>query len=159
LFVAKPVPDQLIQFLCNVSNLFVFALRVNRLLMNGALPATGSNTKFGNLFHNFIKKIMETYDTVVAALNGLRKKGYTLDFNLAFDKLVCQQNELCLNPSEFEITEMYRFEGATNPSDEDVVYAVAAKDGHLKGVITSAFGTYADSLSTEMIKKLTMNTH
>ena len=102
---------------------------------------------------------MHQYDTVVGAINGLKERGYVLDFNLAFDKLTCVQTGHCLNPSEFEITEMYRFEGATNPSDEDVVYAVTSHDGKLKGVITSAFGLYADALSTDMIAKLTMNTH
>jgi hypothetical protein len=100
---------------------------------------------------------MENYDTVVEALAGLRARGYTLDFNLAFDKLVCNQNSACLNPSEFEITETYRFEGETNPSDEDVVYAIASKEGGLKGVLTSAFGIYADNLHSDMIKKLSFH--
>lgn len=103
---------------------------------------------------------MYQYDTVVGAINGLKERGYTLDFNIAFDKLICRDNEeICLNPGQFEITEMHRFEGNTNPSDEDVVYAVESIDGDIKGVITSAFGLYADSVSTDMIKKLTMHTH
>ena len=102
---------------------------------------------------------MYQYDTVVAAINGLKERGYTLDFNIAFDKITCVQNDDCLNPVEFEITEVHRFEGDTNPSDEDVVYAVTSKNGNLKGVITSAFGLYADSISADMIKKLTMHTH
>ena len=100
---------------------------------------------------------MENYDTVVAALNGLKAKGYTLDFNIAFDKITCVQNDTCLNPSEFEIMEVYRFEGDSNPEDEDVVYAVQSKDGNIKGVITSAYGTYADSINDEMIQKLSMH--
>lgn len=100
---------------------------------------------------------MESYDTVVAALNGLRARGYTINFNIAFDKLICSENKTILNPSEFEITEVYRFEGNTNPADEDVVYAVKSKKGNIKGVLTSAFGLYADAASTEMIKKLSIN--
>lgn len=102
---------------------------------------------------------MYQYDTVVAAINGLKERGYNLDFNIAFDKLICVQNDYCLNPGEFEITEVHRFEGDTNPSDEDVVYGVTSKDGKMKGIVTSAFGTYADSISSDMIKKLTMHTH
>ena len=56
---------------------------------------------------------METYDTVVYALNGLKARGYTVNFNIAFDKLMCTDNKICLNPDEFEIVEMYRFEGET----------------------------------------------
>jgi len=97
---------------------------------------------------------MENYDTVVAALNGLKAEGYTHDFNIEFDKIKCHESNVCLNPGEFEITKTFRFEGDTNPSDEDVVYAVESKDGNIKGIISSAYGTYAEGLSTEMIKKL-----
>ncbi|MEJ7627866.1 MAG: phosphoribosylpyrophosphate synthetase [Ferruginibacter sp.] len=100
---------------------------------------------------------MYTYETVVEAINGLKERGYTIDFNIASNKIICSENKHCLNPDQFNITEMYRFEGDTNPSDEDVVYAVESEDGKLKGVITSAFGTYADNISTEIIRKLSMH--
>ena len=100
---------------------------------------------------------MESYDTVVAALNGLKARGYTLNFNLAFDKVICAENDNCLNPHEFEIVEVHRFEGNTNPSDEDVVYAIESKDGVIKGVMTSAYGMYADGVSADMIQKLSMH--
>ena len=98
---------------------------------------------------------MESYDTVSEALTGLKALGYTLDFNIAFDKLQCSSGDICLQPGDFEITAVYRFEGDSNPDDEDVVYVVESIDGKLKGTITSAFGLYADSVSSEMIKKLT----
>jgi len=100
---------------------------------------------------------MDAYDTVVEALNGLKAKGYTINFNLAFDKLICSENKNILNPDEFEITEVHRFEGDTNPGDEDVVYAVESKTGNIKGVFSGAFGMYADSASTEMLRKLSMH--
>lgn len=100
---------------------------------------------------------MESYDTVVGALNGLKARGYTINFNIAFDKLKCSENKIYLNPEEFEITEFHRFEGNSNPADEDVVYAVESKDGKSKGVITSAFGLYADAASASMLRKLTIH--
>lgn len=100
---------------------------------------------------------MTSYDTVTDALKDLKSRGYTIDFNIAFDKIVCSKNETVLNPHEFEIVEVYRFEGDTNPDDEDVVYAVASKDGTIKGTLTSAFGTYAESISSAMIEKLSMH--
>lgn len=99
---------------------------------------------------------MKHYDTVVEAINGLKQKGYTIDFNLSFDKLICRENNYCLNPNEFEIIEIHRFEGESNPADEDVVYAVQSRDGKLKGVVTSAFGLYADPVSDAMIKKMNL---
>ena len=99
---------------------------------------------------------MESYDTVVAALNGLKSRGYTTNFNIAFDKIMCSETNACLNPNEFEIVEVYRFEGNSDPDDQDVVYAVESVNGKMKGVITSAYGLYADSVSTEMIRKLSI---
>ncbi|MEP6594775.1 MAG: phosphoribosylpyrophosphate synthetase [Ginsengibacter sp.] len=100
---------------------------------------------------------MQSYDTVTEAVSGLKAREYNIDFNLAFDQLTCHDDNIRLKPDEFEIVEVYRFEGESNPSDEDVVYAVESKDGKLKGVITSAFGLYADSISSDMIQKLSMH--
>ncbi len=100
---------------------------------------------------------MNSPDTVTGALKELKSKGYTVDFNIAFDKIICSENKICLNPHEFEIVEVFRFEGDTNPSDEDVVYAIESKDGEIKGTMTSAYGMYAESASAEMIQKLSIH--
>jgi hypothetical protein len=100
---------------------------------------------------------MKSYDTVTEAVNDLKARGFNIDFNLVFDQLTCSDDSVRLRPDEFEIVEVHRFEGESDPSDEDVVYAVESKDGKLKGVITSAFGLYADAISNEMIQKLTMH--
>lgn len=100
---------------------------------------------------------MKNYDTVTDAVKGLKERGYTVDFNVAFDKLICSDNKICLQPDEFEIIEVHRFEGDSNPDDEDVVYAVKSKDGKHKGIITSAFGLYADPVSNKIIQKLSMH--
>ena len=100
---------------------------------------------------------MSNYETVVEALAGLKAKGYTLDFTIDFDKITCRYKNLILKPEDFEIQEFYRFEGDTNPSDEDIVFAIESKDGLLKGCLTSAYGTYADGISADMIKKLAVH--
>src|SRR3982750_1141727 len=96
---------------------------------------------------------MHGYDTLLDALNGLKQRGYTIDFNLAFDHVKCAGTGLCLFPSEFEITEYYRFEGISNPDDSSVVYAIESKDGSMKGSLVSAYGMYSEGLSEEMIGK------
>ena len=100
---------------------------------------------------------MINYDTVTQAVKGLKDRGYTIDFNIADDNIVFSENNVSHHPDEFEIVEVHRFEGDSNPDDEDIVYAVASKDGKLKGVITSAFGLYADSASNKIIQKLLMH--
>ncbi len=100
---------------------------------------------------------MYTYDTVTQALTGLKQRGFTIDFNIAFDQLKCIDTDICLLPSQFEITEYYRFEGASNPSDQEVVYAVVSKDGTIKGALVSAFGIYSDEIDGELLQKLTIS--
>ena len=64
---------------------------------------------------------MNNYDTVTEAVNDLKARGYNIDFNLAFDQIICPNDNISLKPHEFEIVEVHRFEGESNPSDEDVV--------------------------------------
>ncbi|MBK0401865.1 phosphoribosylpyrophosphate synthetase [Adhaeribacter sp. BT258] len=93
------------------------------------------------------------YNSALEALNDLKKRGYTLDFNLEGDCLQCPQAQLQLNPKDFTIDEVYRFEGMSNPADSSVVYGISSKTGQ-KGVLVDAYGMYANSVSTEMAAKL-----
>jgi hypothetical protein len=58
-----------------------------------------------------------------------------------------------LYPNDFVIDKFFRFEGASNPDDSSIVYAISSKDG-LKGTLIDAYGVYADSLTNDMIEKL-----
>lgn len=100
---------------------------------------------------------MRTYDTLVDALNDLKQRGYTIDFNLAFDHVKCQDTGVCLLPAQFEITAYYRFEGMTNPDDSSILYVIESKDGKMKGTMISAYGVYSDAMSNEMIQKLSIH--
>lgn len=93
------------------------------------------------------------YETLTEALADLQKRGYTADFELQPHGISCAAAALELHPDDFEITEVYRFEGDTSPDDSDVVYAIAGKNG-LKGVLVDAYGAYSNPLSAEMIAKL-----
>ncbi|RDC57681.1 phosphoribosylpyrophosphate synthetase [Pedobacter chinensis] len=97
---------------------------------------------------------MHVYDTVTAALADLDTRGYQLDFNLTPDALECKEIELRLMPEEFEIDEVYRFEGMTDPADSAVVYAISSNVGNLKGVLVDAYGVYAENVSPDLLDKL-----
>jgi len=98
---------------------------------------------------------MYTYDTVVEAVKGLKLRGYTIDFNLEADRIFCDKTPVSLMPADFEITEFYRFEGASDPADEAVVYAIESREGQ-KGVLVTGFGISAEGVGEEMIEKLTV---
>jgi len=91
------------------------------------------------------------YATVSVALDELKKKGYTVDFNLEENCIVCSTDKF--NVDDFEITEIYRYEGDTDPADEATVYAIESKSG-VKGVLVTGYGISGDTMSTELLQKL-----
>jgi hypothetical protein len=99
---------------------------------------------------------MKSYDSLVDALNDLRNRGYESDFTTQSVCLYCGDLDLRLNPEEFNVDEVYRFEGDSNPSDSSIVYAISSSTG-LKGTLVDAYGAYADSLNFEMAKKLSQH--
>ena len=96
---------------------------------------------------------MHTYDTVTQAVQGLKQRGYSIDFNIEDNCIVCHQTPLKLKPDEFEITEVHRYEGNSDPGDEAVVYAIESKHGQ-KGILVNGFGVSTDPTSDEIISKL-----
>jgi hypothetical protein len=101
---------------------------------------------------------MRSYSTLVEALNDLKKRGYTTDFNLQSNCLYCGATQTSLDPKEFEITEVYRFEGMNDPSDSSILYAIESHHG-MKGVLVNAYGLYADDMNSEMVAKLSKHTN
>lgn len=94
-----------------------------------------------------------SYDTLSGALNGLKQRGYTEDFNLKENCIICATKPLELKPEEFDIEEVHRFEGMSNPDDNSVVYAISSTYG-VKGVLVDAYGAYAEAITPEMAQKL-----
>jgi hypothetical protein len=96
---------------------------------------------------------MYTYDTVTEAINGLKERGYTLDFNLEENELICLNPSLRVHPEQFHIHEVYRFEDNTDPDDQAILFAIESDDGH-KGILLNAYGAKNDSIADTLVKKL-----
>ena len=92
------------------------------------------------------------YATVSEAINELRKKGFTVDFNLEKNCIVCHPDKFDVD--DFEIVETYRYEGNSDPGDEATVYGIKSKTG-VKGVLVTGYGISSDNtMSTAILKKL-----
>lgn len=65
---------------------------------------------------------MYHYATVSKALQELKEKGFTVDFNL-------QENRIVDCGDCFEIVHIYRYEGQTDPGDEATVYGIKSDKG------------------------------
>jgi len=96
---------------------------------------------------------MKDYNSLIDALSDLKERGYYADFATDTVCLYCGDLDIRLNPEEFKVDEVYRFEGAYNPDDSAIVYAISSSTG-VKGTLVDSYGAYADNLSFEMAKKL-----
>ncbi len=97
---------------------------------------------------------METYETLSGAIDSLRNQGYTLDFNLEENRIVCTHGKYMLEPEEFEIDKSFRFDVDEDPSDQAVLYAISSHNHQIKGLLVNGYGNYSDPLTDKMIKKL-----
>lgn len=97
---------------------------------------------------------MHSYDTVTEALDDLRRRGFTRDYNLKPDCLKCQQDGIELYPANFNIVDVYRFEGMTDPGDETVLYAIEETQTGKRGTLVDAYGPYAEAITPDMAEKL-----
>ena len=78
---------------------------------------------------------MKSYDSILDSPNDLQDQGFTYDFNLRQDCLYCQNEEQHIYPHEFEIREVYRFEGMSDPSESAVIYAIDSPVHGIKGTL------------------------
>lgn len=91
------------------------------------------------------------YETVSKAIQELRKQGFSFDFNIEDNSIVCEKGRFDAN--NFEVVDVYRYEGDSDPGDEAAVYAIESLNG-LKGILVTGYGASSDSTSSEILKKL-----
>jgi|GEM_PF-119410 len=101
------------------------------------------------------KTTLKQFQSLVDALADLGRRGYKADFEIEPTCLYCSELNLRLQPEEFKVTEVYRFEENSSPEDNSVLYAIESSDG-VKGTLVDAYGTYAENMSFEMAQKLGM---
>ncbi len=88
------------------------------------------------------------YAPMSVALSELGKKGYTTDFNL-------QEDRIKNSPEEFEIEEIYRYEGDTDPGDEVTVYGIKSSNGE-QGVFVAGFGAYTEKSAAKALHNMSI---
>jgi len=100
-----------------------------------------------------------TYDTLSQALNDLIKRGYTTDFLMEAenDCLICKSHNgeaRELPPEEFQIDEVYRFEGMTDPGDESILFAISSPVHNIKGTVVNSYGADFGYRSSKLVEHL-----
>lgn len=91
--------------------------------------------------------------TMTSCVNKLVIDGYTENFKVTENGLLAQGKQKNYKPEEVRIVNFFRFEGASDPADNSILYAIETNDG-VKGTLTDAYGPYADLLTNKFIKQV-----
>ena len=87
-------------------------------------------------------------------MTALRAQGYIEDFNLQANCIDCSAADIQLSPHEFEIDNVFRFYGPSDPDDESILYAISSDKYQLKGLLVNGYGYSSDTLTQDMVEKL-----
>ena len=96
----------------------------------------------------------ESYGTLSQTVNALRLEGYTKDFNILRERIICHQTNTELSGDDFTIDKVYRFEGASNPDDQSILYAISSLKFDVKGLLVNGYGISADAATDAIISGL-----
>ncbi len=81
--------------------------------------------------------------TLSGCINSLVREGYTDELKAEDKGMIIISSGKVYQPADVKIVDFYRFEGASNPDDNAILYAIETNDG-VKATLIDAYGTYAD---------------
>ena len=81
--------------------------------------------------------------------------GFTGSFDPSGKTVHVLGSEKTYQPAELTIVEHHRFEGASDPDEMSVVYAIEARDG-TRGVLVDAYGVYSNPDLSAFLKNVPM---
>ncbi len=87
-------------------------------------------------------------------LNKAVKQGFITSFIVNDDgRLHIESRPESYTPEQVQIVNFYRFEGASDPADNSILYLIETSDG-TKGVLIDAYGAYAQEHISQFIKQV-----
>ncbi len=93
------------------------------------------------------------YVNLVEAVNGLKTRGYDINFEVTVNGKLKDPNDGINNADEVSICEYHRFEGMTDPEDASIIYAIETTDGK-KGILIDAYGMDASTRVADFLKSV-----
>ena len=95
----------------------------------------------------------EDMRTLASCVNKLVLDGYTENFQVTEDGLFSPNANKYYQPNELRIINFFRFEGASDPADNSILYAIETHDG-TKGTLTDAYGAYGEEHVQKFIEQV-----
>lgn len=99
------------------------------------------------------KASFENMNTLSSLTDTAFNKGYTDNFRVEEDGLYAPATDIHYLPNEVKIDNFYRFEGASDPDDNSILYCIETHDG-VKGTLIDSYGANNNDLISEFIKEV-----
>jgi hypothetical protein len=96
------------------------------------------------------------YRTLGEAVEDLRRRGFSENFEFLGKTFQAVNSGKTFTANDLTIVEHHRFEGASDPDDMAVLYAIEAADG-TRGTIADAFGPQANPDLGAFLKNVEMH--
>jgi hypothetical protein len=93
-------------------------------------------------------------ETLSEAMERLQAAGYRDDFRAERAGLRAVGTGCLHQPEALLIEEVLRFEGASDPQDESMLFALRCARHDVKGTYVVAYGPGVDPLDAEMVRRL-----
>lgn len=85
----------------------------------------------------------------------LENEGYVENLTANFDHFSCRVGEIEIYPKDFQVDKVVRFENASDPGDQSILYAISSSEKGIKGLFVESYGLYHENLSPGLLEKLT----
>jgi hypothetical protein len=75
------------------------------------------------------------YSGIINAIVDLQTRGFSFDFSLVGNKLLCAQQKFFLRDEEFDILEMHHFQMEDHGRRETVIYGIESPQHGIRGIM------------------------
>lgn len=93
-------------------------------------------------------------ETLYQAMQRLYDLGFTESFTVEGDRLRAVESGETFAPGELRVETIDRFEGASDPADSAILFALALPDGDLRGTWSAPYGPNAAPEDAAMVRHL-----
>jgi hypothetical protein len=79
-------------------------------------------------------------ESLLQAIERLRKRGYELSFRAEDGKLRCVESDELVDPDRIEVDDIVRLEDDSNPTEQSMILGLRIPDEGRRGTWTVVFG-------------------
>ena len=88
-----------------------------------------------------------------SCVNRMKNEGYVEDFQVTEKGLTTFDHRKSFDPHQVRILSFYRFEGESDPGDNNILYVIETDDG-TKGTLVDGYGAYAGEEVSKFIVEI-----